>query len=115
MKKLFMFALVFAFVGFANAQQKTEKRGNNFEEWSTEIGLTATQKAEIQKIEANYGEKRVAIRQTGTAKDFKALNDEKKAEIYKLLTPEQIKKDEQFKQKKIAEKEAKAALKSGQK
>lgn len=106
-----MLTLVIAFVGFANAQQKTENRGYNFEEWSTEIGLTTSQKADIEKIEANYSEKRAAIRQTGTAKDFKALNDEKKAEIYKLLTPEQLKKDEQYKQRKNQEKEAKASLK----
>lgn len=116
-----MFTLIFAFVGFANAQEKThngknavkvEKKKNNFEEWSTFLGLTEAQKAEIKTIEATYEEKRASMRQTGTAKDFKELNDQRQAEVDKILTPDQHKLAEAYKQKKIEEKEKKAALKS---
>lgn len=115
-----MFALVFAFVGFANAQEKTTKgkhavkteRKNNFDEWSTAVGLTDAQKTEIQGIQAKYEEKRSSMRQSGTAQDFKNLNDERQKEIEKLLTPEQMKKQEAFNQRKTEEKEQKAAMKS---
>jgi|GEM_PF-1092283 len=122
MKKLFMFTLIFAFVGFANAQEKThggknavvktEKTKNNFEEWSTALGLTEAQKTEIQAINVKYEDKRASMRQTGTAQDFKALNEQRQAEIDKLLTPDQHKKADAFKQKKAEEKDRKAALKS---
>lgn len=111
MKNLFMFALVFAFVGFANAQEKPAKK-NNFEEWSTALGLTDTQKAEVKTIEAKYEDLRASMRETGTGKDFRELNQKRQVEINNLLTPEQLKKAEAFKQKKAEEKERKAALKS---
>lgn len=109
MKKLFMLTLMFAFFGFANAQEKTK---NNFEEWSNALSLTEKQKTEVQAINAKYEDKRASMRQTGTAQDFKALNEQRQAEIDKVLTPAQHKKADAYKQKKAEEKERKAALKS---
>src|SRR5690606_12915041 len=113
MKKSLMFAMLFAFVGLANAQEKTiEKKQTNFEEWSEALSLTDTQIAQIDQINTKYRDKAAAIRGTATSQDFKALNDEKKQEIQNLLTPEQKVKEEQFMQKKEEEKIRKASIKS---
>jgi|SRR5690606_15042278 len=121
MKKLFLLLVVFAFVGVTHAQEKGKskeiskvEKKNNFDEWSKELNLTETQIAEIKKIEADFQEKREAIRSTGKAIDFKNLNDEKKAAIDALLTPEQKVKQEQILERKTAEKKRKAELKQPQ-
>ena len=104
MKKLFLLLVVFTFVGVTNAQEKGKskevtkvERKNNFDEWSKALNLTDTQIAEIKKIEAEYQTKAEAIRSTGTAADFKKLNDDKRAEIEALLTPAQKVKEQEYK------------------
>lgn len=120
MKKILLIAFVCAFGSFAFAQQKadlsstsvkTEKK-NNFDQWSSELNLSETQKQQIQTIQEKYKEQKVAIRQSGTAEDFKKLNAQQEAEIQAVLTPEQVQKAEAYKAKKIKEKEEKAAIKS---
>lgn len=120
MKKILLIAFLFAFGSFSFAQQKgsssatsikTEKK-NNFDEWSTALNLTEAQKQQIQTIQENYKEQKATMRKSGVAQDFKKLNDKQQAEINAVLTPEQIKKDADFKAVKIKEKEEKAAIKS---
>lgn len=118
MKKLFLLLVVFTFVGVTNAQEKGKskemtkvEKKNNFDELSKELNLTETQKSEIKKIEAEFQGKAEAIRSTGTAADFKKLNDEKKAAIDAVLTPEQKVKKQAYKERKTAEKRQKAELK----
>ncbi len=121
MKKILLIVFLFAFGSFSFAQQKssttnatsikTEKK-NNFDEWSDALNLTETQKQQIQVIQENYKEQKVTIRKSGVAQDYKKLNDKQQAEINAVLTPEQIKKDADFKAVKIKEKEEKAAIKS---
>lgn len=124
MKKLFLLLAVFTFVGISNAQEKSKskelsadkiERKNNFDEWSKELNLTEAQKAEINKINDEFSNKKAAIRQTGTAADFKKLNDEKKAAVEAILTPEQKVKQQELKEKKTAEKEKKAEMRSQKK
>lgn len=99
MRKLLFIAAVFTFVGFANAQQKPNTAQpvevvNNLDRMQTELGLSASQKAEILAIYEKYTAKKVEIRETGTAKDFKLLNDQRQKEIDALLTNEQLVKRE---------------------
>lgn len=120
MKKIFFFAALFAFVGMANAQQKAissestqvvEKK-NNFDEWSKELKLTDKQIAEIKVINEKFSAEKQKIRATGTAADFKAINDRRDKEIKAILTADQIQAEEKLKAKKEQEKQANAALKS---
>jgi Spy/CpxP family protein refolding chaperone len=119
MKKILFFAAVLAFVGISNAQQKSQSAQstqvvvkNNFDEWSKELKLTDSQISQIKAIEEKYRAEKDKIRNTGTAADFKAINDRKQKEINALLTPEQLKLDEALKVRKEQEKQANAALKS---
>lgn len=97
MRKLLFIAAVFTFVGFANAQQKPNTAQpvevvNNLDRMQTELGLSATQKAEILAIYEKYTAKKSDIRATGTAKDFQLLNEQRQKEIDALLTAEQLQK-----------------------
>lgn len=120
MKKILLIAFLVAFGSFSFAQQKgnvnatsvkVEKK-NNFDEWSNALNLTETQKQQIQAIQENYKEQKVAMRKSGVAQDFKKLNEKQQAEINAVLTSEQIKKDADFKAMKIKQKEEKASIKS---
>lgn len=119
MKKLFLLLVVFTLAGMVNAQekksnevstQKLEKK-NNFDEWSNEMNLTEAQKAQIMEINESAKTKKQAIRSTGTASDFKKINDDKEAAIEAILTPEQKAKKQQIREQKIAEKNKKAEMK----
>lgn len=119
MKKILLILCVFAFTGFSFAQEKsmttssikTEKK-NNFDEWSTYLNLSDAQKQQISDIQAKYKDEKAGMRKTGTASDFKKLNDKQKAEVNAILTPEQMKKSEQFDALKEKEKQEKAAVKT---
>lgn len=120
MKKLFLFIALFTFVGISNAQEKSTtkkatvkvEKKHNLDELSQDLNLTATQKAQIEKINADYKTKKQALRATGTADDFHKLNEKKKAEIDAVLTPEQKTKKAQIRDQKIAEKQRKADMKA---
>jgi Spy/CpxP family protein refolding chaperone len=119
MKKILFFAAVLAFVGISNAQQKVSaestqvvEKKNNFDEWSKELKLTDKQIADIKTINEKYRAEKEKIRSTGTAADFKAINDRRDKEINALLTKEQLKAAENLEMKKEQEKQANAALKS---
>ncbi len=120
MKKILLIAFLCAFGSFSFAQQKSSvnatsvkvEKKNNFDEWSSALNLTETQKQQIQAIQENYKEQKVAMRKNGVAQDFKKLNEKQQAEINAVLTPEQIKKNADFKAIKIKEKEEKASIKS---
>lgn len=111
--------MVFAFAGFSFAQEKSmsstsvkvEKK-NNFDEWSAYLNLNSTQKQQISDIQEKYKTEKSTLRKSGTAADFKNLNDKQKQEINAVLTPEQIKKSEQFDAIKEKEKQEKAAIKT---
>jgi len=119
MKKILLILCVFAFTGFSFAQEKsmtsnsikTEKK-NNFDEWSSFLNLNEAQKQQVLDIQEKYKTEKVALRKSGTAADFKKINDKQKQEINAVLTPEQQKKSEQFDAIKEKEKQEKAAVKS---
>lgn len=122
MKKLLLLTAIFAFVGFSNAQEKSKEassikveKKNNMDEWSKELNLSEAQKAQVQKINEDYKVKKQAIRANGTSEQFKTLNDEKKAAIDAVLTPEQRAKKVQMHQQKVEEKTKKAELKAQKK
>lgn len=115
MRKLLFIAAVFTFVGFANAQQKSNTAQpvevvNNLDRMQTELGLSATQKAEILAIYEKYTAKKSDIRGTGTAKDFKLLNEQRQKEIDALLTTEQLQKREVLENKKEQRKISNASV-----
>lgn len=119
MKKILFFAAVLAFVGISNAQQKVSaestqvvEKKSNFDEWSKELKLTDKQISQIQAINEKFRAEKEKIRNTGTAADFKAINDRKEKEINALLTAEQLKLDAALKVRKEQEKQANSALKS---
>lgn len=120
MKKLFLFIALFTLVGISNAQEKSTpkkatvkvEKKHNLDELSQDLNLTETQKAQIEKINADYKTKKQALRATGTADDFHKLNEKKKAEIDAVLTPEQKTKKAQIRDQKIAEKQRKADMKA---
>lgn len=119
MKKILLIVFAMFFVGVSYAQQKntgnntvkTEKK-NNFDEWSKELNLTEVQKQQIVSIQEKYKAEKTAIRKTGTPEQFKTLNAKQEAETNAVLTPEQAKIAESIKERKIKEKNEKAALKS---
>lgn len=121
MKKLFLLVALFTFVGISNAQEKSKtnqasavkvEKKNNLDEWSKDLNLTETQKAQVQKINDDFKTKKQAIRANGTASDFKKLNDEKQAAIDAVLTPEQRTKKTQLHQQKVDEKNKQAEIKA---
>ena len=120
MKKILLIACLFAFGSFSFAQQKSStnatsinsEKKNNFDEWSSALNLTESQKQQIKGIQEKYKEEKVTMRKNGVAQDFKKLNDKQQAEINAVLTPEQIKKNADYKAIKIKEKEEKASIKS---
>lgn len=119
MKKILLFALVFAFAGVSYAQEKnanaasikTEKK-NNFDEWSTYLNLNDAQKQQVTDIQTKYQVEKASLRKSGTVADFKNLSDKQQAEINAVLTPEQIKKAAEYNALKEKEKTEKAAIKS---
>lgn len=119
MKKILLFALVFAFAGVSYAQEKnataasikTEKK-NNFDEWSTYLNLNDAQKQQVSDIQTKYQVEKASLRKSGTVADFKNLSDKQQAEINAVLTPEQIKKAAEYNALKEKEKTEKAAIKS---
>lgn len=119
MKNLFLIILLFTFVGISNAQEKSKtnesvkvERKTNMDEWSKELGLTKEQEAKIQQINDDFKVRKQALRASGTADDFNALNDEKQAAIDAVLTPDQRAKQTQIHEKKVAEKQQKADTKA---
>jgi len=125
MKKLFLLLAAFTFVGVASAQEKpvkeaeltekTHQSKNNLDEWSKELNLTDAQKVEVQKINESYKTKKQAIRSTGTAADFKKLNDAKKEEIDAVLTSEQREKQVKLHEQKTLDKQKKAEMRASKK
>ena len=119
MKKILLFALVFAFAGVSYAQEKnanaasikTEKK-NNFDEWSSFLNLNDAQKQQIQGIQTKYQNEKAGLRKSGSVADFKNLSEKQQAEINAVLTPEQIKKAEEYNALKEKEKAEKAAIKT---
>lgn len=120
MKRILLVVVAVFFAGVSFAQQKssvssqvvkTEKK-NNFDEWSKELNLTDAQKQQIVDIQEKYKTEKTAIRKTGTVEQFKTLNAKQEAEIKAVLTPEQVQKAEAIKERKILEKNEKAAMKS---
>lgn len=109
MKKLFLIVALFTFVGISNAQEKSTTKEaavkvdkkNNLDEWSKELNLTDSQKAQIEKINDDFKTKKQALRSTGTADDFNKLNEQKQAEINAVLTPEQRTKHAQKQDNKV--------------
>lgn len=96
MRKVLFLATVFAFVGFSNAQQKMDEKSlqtsevrNNFDVWSAELGLSEAQITQIKSINEKADKESVAIRNTGTAKDFKDIADRKEKAVHAILTAEQ--------------------------
>lgn len=119
MKKVLLILCVFAFTGFSFAQEKTTnstsvktEKKNNFDEWSSFLNLTDAQKQQISDIQEKYKAEKSTLRKSGTAADFKKINDKQKQEINSVLTAEQLKKSEEFDAIKEKEKQEKAAIKS---
>lgn len=109
MRKLLFITAVFAFVGFSNAQQKVTTNQatevtNNLDRMEVDLNLTSAQKASILGIYEKYTAEKVAIRETGTARDFKALNEKRQGEIDAVLTAEQLNKRTELESKREKEK-----------
>lgn len=113
MKNLVLLAFLCTLVGITNAQEKKQK--NTHENWATELNLTDAQSAEIKKIDEKYRIKSEETRKTATAMEIKKLRDEKEAEVNQVLTPEQLQKLKEMRERKIKEKEEKAAIREAQK
>lgn len=121
MRKLLFVAMLFAFVGIANAQQKnvaataqtTQKAPkSNLEEWSKAVNLTPEQEAQIKVIYEKYETKKGELRSSGNAEDFQKLNEERQKEINAILTPEQLEKVELYNKKKSEDKIVKENIKT---
>ncbi|MDD3771359.1 MAG: hypothetical protein RBT46_03780 [Weeksellaceae bacterium] len=118
MRNILFLAAVLAFVGFSNAQQKTDSKLHttevvtNFDRWSAELELTADQIAQIEAINEKAKEEAIAIRSKATNKDLKEINDRKEKSIQAVLTPKQLEKVKKINERRDQEKVEKASLRS---
>ncbi len=111
MKKVIALSFVLATIGFtATAQQEREeraerpqkeqmeKRKKHFEE----LGLNESQKTQMQALNAEFKQKREALRTSNLSQEQmqaqrKALNEERKTRLKAILTADQWKKMEEMK------------------
>jgi Spy/CpxP family protein refolding chaperone len=111
MKKIIALSFVLATIGFsASAQQEKEERADRpkrehmekHQKHFEELGLNESQKTQIQALNAEFKQKREALRNSSVTQEQRqtqrqALNAERKTKLKAILTAEQWNKMEEMK------------------
>lgn len=111
MKKIIALSLVLATVGFtATAQNERAERADTYKKEHVdrkqkhfdELGLNESQKTQMKALNAEFKQKREALRTSGLSQEQmqaqrKALNDERKSKLKAILTADQWNKMEEMK------------------
>lgn len=88
-----------AFGSIVNAQEKHDHKNHSLEKFKKELNLSDDQVAKIQKINASYKDEKDALRSK-----MDEIRNKEKAEIEKILNPEQLKKLQELKEKRKEDK-----------
>ncbi len=103
MKAKFILLIIAALMIFSNSLAQSDKKSENRKgiiDYKTELGLTDAQVEQIKTIQKEYLPKLKEARMAGDKVTLKKLNDERKAKIELILTPEQVVKWEAIIEKK---------------
>lgn len=109
---LMVSSIIFAQNDVAAPGGRHGHHGDRGESMKTVLDLNDAQQSSIKEINKKYGEKQRALRKDSTMKrddkfkEFKSLNDQRKSEISKVLTPEQTSKWSSYKKERMDKRKA---------